>query len=85
MGVLHGVSTRLIVSYFFFVYLYMFMYVAYLFFYLLVRMGFAHSFYYSHVRCCLVVFPPRINVGLCLVIGSNLGEDSPFLRVNVLF
>ena len=57
----------------------------YLLFYSLVRMGFARSFYCSHVRCRLVVLSPRINVGLRLVIGLNLGGDGPFLRVNVCF
>ena len=60
-------------------------YMVYLLFYSLVRMGFARSFYCSHVRCRLVVLSPRINVGLRLVIGLNLGGDGPFLRVNVCF
>ena len=32
----------------------------------------------------MVILSPRFNVGLCLVVGSNLGEDS-FLRFNSVF
>ena len=32
----------------------------------------------------MVILSPRFNVGLSLVVGSNLGGDSVFLRVNIV-
>ena len=58
----------------------MFMYVDYLLIHSLVRVVFAHSLVGTYVYSRLVVLSPRFNVGLCLVVGSNLGEDSSFTR-----
>ena len=58
----------------------MFMYVDYLLIHSLVRMVCAHSLVGVCVYCCLVVLSPRFNVRLCLVVGSNLGGDSSFMR-----
>ena len=58
----------------------MFMYVDYLLIHSLVRVVFARSLVGACVYCRLVVLSPRFNVGLSLVVGSNLGGDSFFTR-----
>ena len=79
-----SVSAKLLVLYVFFVFFCCSLHVMYMAYLWFSENGICPFILLFLCTIRLVVLSPRVSLGLCLVVGSTLGGDGPFILVYVL-